>query len=1547
MLMLVPQMAQPTIGDSDYTAVTNRTLTFVGLAGETQNFTVTPTADTTIETDETVLLSQSNLVPNRVSMGDIIISNGAIVTINNDDAAAVTISDAGGFEDDGPITLTATLDNAVAGGFTVDVSTADGTASTGDGDYTAFASTLNFAGTMGETQTFTVTPTADSKLESDETLTVSQSSLAGTVLPVNITDGATIIINNDDAAAVTIDDVSGNEDDGSITVTATLDNAVSGGFTVDINTADGTATTADSDYTAFSGETLNFAGWAGETQMFTFILTVDTKVEANETLIVSQSNLTGTALPVDITDGGIVTINNDDSAAVTIADVAANEDDGAITVTVTLDVEVDGGFTVDVSTADGTATTADSDYTSITSQTLNFAGNAGESRTFDVTPMTDTKVEADESILVSQSGVVAGTVSGDTIDITDAATVTINNDDSATVTIADTDGLEDGGAITVMATLDVAVDGGFDVDVSTADGTAMIGDSDYTAVSGQTLTFVGSAGETQNFTVTPTADTTIEPDETVLVGQSRLAPNVVAGGDIDISDGATVTITNDDTDLAISKVDSADPINSGNTLTYTITVNNLGPATATNVVVSETLPAEVTLVSTNGCAEDPAGVPLCSLGDIASGASAQYTVSVTVDPGTMGTITNTASVTSDNGDPVLDNNLTTEDTEVFSDADLSITKTDNVDPGIAGEQVTYTVTVNNAGPGVAENVVATDTLPAGVTLVSTSGCNEDPSALPTCSLGNIDAGASAMYTITVALDSDLMAGSMITNMASVTSDTNDPDTLNNMTTEDTMIGRESDLSIMKSDSDDPVVAGTQLTYTIDYANAGPSDAANVTITDTLPTGTTYASDTGGCVEAPAGTLICNVGTVANGEMGQFTITVDVASSVADGANLSNMASIASDSEDLVTNNSSATEPTGVIREIDLEHTATESTEPVVAGSGPGNLIHTITLTNNGPSDASNIDLIGDVFAPPGVVVDSIDTVAGSDSTLNVGDAQEGSSIGGYALNVSTLAAGASFVLEITMTVGPSAPVGTDNIDTVASVDGVNETDTNPGNDDITIQTSIERQIDLVVTKTDNPDPVVAGFELGGLEYVVTVTNNGPSDGDAVVINDPTAQWPVGVVLESHLASAGAYDGTDWTVDLPAGETETLTMTVTVGPDTVPGVDVISNTAAVTGSGGDEMIIEPTADDTATTLTTVDPTTASWTVSKDFLDDSGSSVTATLTCDSGEVTGPEQVSEGGDVTLTVERFLMGPFGTTDCEVTESKLPAEYFQVSASEDCEVDGIVHEDEFDCDFVNAPIRATFEVTKNFTDDNPADVRVVIECNTGLPLMQEGMVSEFGNPFDKLIFIVQDYEVGTLNCDIFEEPIPAGYDQTYNATADPIDTLPGPVNSDDDGCHYEDVSTGTYGCEIVNRLLPVDVTVNKEWFDDKPEFQNPEWVDITFTCNAPILDVCDGGIEGCSIEGFGNTTTEYIDPDNPGEFRVIPHWDGSTVCSATEESQPGVIQDQDDCAAIPLAPGQGGSCTLTNTRFYEGIPTLSQYGLMLLSLLMLGMGAFAFRRFI
>ena len=167
------------------------------------------------------------------------------------------------------------------------------------------------------------------------------------------------IIDND-SAAVTIADVSGNENGGAITLTATLDNAAQGGFTVNVSTADGTATTADSDYIAVTNQTLTFIGTAGEEQTFTVTPTADTKLEADETITVSQGNLSVPTLPISITDNAMVTITNDDfpSVALSVSATAGTEGAGTvITVTATASQAVVGNQTVDIAVS-GTDITA-------------------------------------------------------------------------------------------------------------------------------------------------------------------------------------------------------------------------------------------------------------------------------------------------------------------------------------------------------------------------------------------------------------------------------------------------------------------------------------------------------------------------------------------------------------------------------------------------------------------------------------------------------------------------------------------------------------------------------------------------------------------------------------------------------------------------------------------------------------------------------------------------------------------------------------------------------------------------------------------------------------------------------------------------------------------------------------------------------------------------------------------------------------------------------------------------------------------------------------
>jgi uncharacterized repeat protein (TIGR01451 family) len=124
-----------------------------------------------------------------------------------------------------------------------------------------------------------------------------------------------------------------------------------------------------------------------------------------------------------------------------------------------------------------------------------------------------------------------------------------------------------------------------------------------------------------------------------------------------------INVTN--ADLALTKTDDADPIESGDTFTYSLLVTNNGPQEAKDVVVEDSLPAGPTLLSTSGCAEDPIGVPTCTLGTIAAGASSGYTISVSTAPDAVATVRNQATVSSISvNDPDSANNVASEDTTI-------------------------------------------------------------------------------------------------------------------------------------------------------------------------------------------------------------------------------------------------------------------------------------------------------------------------------------------------------------------------------------------------------------------------------------------------------------------------------------------------------------------------------------------------------------------------------------------------------------------------------------------------------------------------------------------------------------------------------------------------------------------------------------------------------------------------------------------------------------------------------------------------------------------
>jgi len=186
------------------------------------------------------------------------------------------------------------------------------------------------------------------------------------------------------------------------------------------------------------------------------------------------------------------------------------------------------------------------------------------------------------------------------------------------------------------------------------------------------------------------------------------------------------------------------------------------------------------------------------------------TVTVDVTADKVGTYNNiSGDLTSNHG-----NGGSTEATlkVTVPNSNLSVNILDSPDPVVGGEELTYTVTVANAGPQTAKNVVATMTLPAGVSLKSTSDCNESPQkGVPTCTLGDIGDGSSALYTVIVNVDSS--TSGPIENTVSVASATEDPDDTNNEARVTTTVNAlEGTITIVKTTR--PAAAGdATFTYT--------------------------------------------------------------------------------------------------------------------------------------------------------------------------------------------------------------------------------------------------------------------------------------------------------------------------------------------------------------------------------------------------------------------------------------------------------------------------------------------------------------------------------------------------------------------------------------------------------------------------------------------------------------------------------------------------------------------------------------------------------------
>jgi len=579
--------------------------------------------------------------------------------------------------------------------------------------------------------------------------------------------------------------------------------------------------------------------------------------------------------------------------------------------------------------------------------------------------------------------------------------------------------------------------------------------------------------------------------------------------------------------------------------TWTLTITN-GPTPVTNVVVTDTF-ANASFVSATSVGPcTPSGSTVtCNLGSLAANQSVN--VSLQLSAPNLVTISNSASVTATEFDPnTANNNTGNAFTTVLPSADLSITNTASGNPVNAGSPLSFSIVITNNGPDAISTPSVTNTFPSGVTSFTFAGASWNCGALSgstaTCSYaGSLANGG---FTPALTLSMTAPASGPAVDSATVSSGTSDPNNGNNSATQSVTVVAQADLTITKN-GPTSVIAGQNVVYTVTVTNNGPSSASSVNVADPTPSGLTFVSNTGGCTTA----YPCSLGTMTNAQV--VTITSTYSTTPSSSGTVTNTATVSSSTTaDPTAGNNSATKTTSITASADLG--ITKSGPPSSAAGSP--LVYTITVTNNGPSDAASVSV-----ADP--------TPAGTSFVSN-----SGACTTPFPCALGTMTPGQTKTITSTFTT-PANFAGTSiaNTATVSS----STTDPSAANNSATATTAFgAASADLAVTKS-GPSTAATGSTAA---YTITVVNNGPATATGVVLNDPT---PAGLSFAS--ATAPCITGFPCALgSLTAGQSVTITASYTVTATS----GSVTNTALVSGTSFDPI----STNDSASATTTIGAST---------------------------------------------------------------------------------------------------------------------------------------------------------------------------------------------------------------------------------------------------------------------------------------------------------------------------------------------------------------------
>ena len=370
-------------GGGSPTTSNEQTLTFVGTANETVEYTFDIPDDSLVEEDETVLIFFGSATLDTVDT-----SATAELTILDDDVATLTIEDITADESDGTREFSVTVDNPVDGELTVSPFLMGGSATLGSDFSFDETTVLTFNCEAMESLVFSVEIVDDGISEPTEFAEFGL--IANTTLNVQVddTDRATLTILDNDIASLSVADASADESDGSVVIPVSLDIDIQDPFGVDVFTT-------NSDGVRSNVGTLTFSTGGGETQNVTIDLIDDNVVEEDDLLTISFESVN--VSNIDFSDTAALLIRDNDTATLSVS-IDIDDVAGIATLAVEADKAVQGGFTVRPFITGGDATIGE-DFEFDDATLLTFAGTVLEQQTFTVTLIDDDDIrEPDETI---------------------------------------------------------------------------------------------------------------------------------------------------------------------------------------------------------------------------------------------------------------------------------------------------------------------------------------------------------------------------------------------------------------------------------------------------------------------------------------------------------------------------------------------------------------------------------------------------------------------------------------------------------------------------------------------------------------------------------------------------------------------------------------------------------------------------------------------------------------------------------------------------------------------------------------------------------------------------------------------------------------------------------------------------------------------------------------------------------------------------------------------------------------------------------------------